>query len=68
MIHKETQDKMKTGVLGVLNHRLDSIRKNMFYYGVKLYIDLPVEMKQRTSLNSFKIMCKKHNIENYDHV
>lgn len=47
------------------NYTSTFTQKNLFYNGVKLYNDLPNEIKKSESLNIFKIKCKKHIIENY---
>lgn len=50
----EIRDKMQI----IYNYELEGTRKNIFYYGVKLYNELPNEIKEKRSLNFFKYICK----------
>lgn len=47
------------------NYSSTLAQKNIFYNGIKLYNDLPNEIKKSQSLNSFKEKCRKFIIENY---
>lgn len=48
------------------NYSTNFTQKNIFYNGVKLFNELPNEIKQSQSLNIFKEKCKKYIMENYE--
>ena len=48
------------------NFKYETTKKNMFYYGIKMYNELPIQIRQKPSLNTFKIECKNHIMQNFN--
>lgn len=41
-------------------YKTDLTRKSIFYEGLKMYNELPIDIKNITNLNAFKIKCKEY--------
>lgn len=65
-IHNVNTRQNTENVLRLPNYRLETTRMNLFYNGIKLFNDLPVEIRNKETLNSFKKECDKYVKENYE--
>lgn len=65
-VHTRNTRPRTSNELRVPNYKYETTRNNIFHYGMKMFNELPIEIRQKASLNSFKIICKKHIMENFD--
>lgn len=65
MIHDRHTRQNAKNLLKLPKHRLETTHKKVFY-GVKFYNDLPLKIREKTSLNSFKNNYKNFVIKNYE--
>lgn len=65
-IHDRNTRQNDNDILRLPNFKLESSRKNIFYYGIKLYNEMPKEIKEKESLNGFKTVCRKYVMDKYE--
>lgn len=65
-IHHRTTRLASTNALRMPNFRLEFSRKSLFYNGVKLFNELPNDIKNSQSLSIFKSKCRTYISENFE--
>lgn len=65
-IHAVNTRQNNNNLLRLPAYRLEQTQRNIFYNGVKLYNELPRDIKSIETLNRFKIECTKYIKTHYE--